>query len=253
MSWNPPQYLKFGAERLRPAQDLLARVPLSAPANIVDLGCGTGTVTALIKGRWPQARIVGIDNSQPMLERARVSVPGVAWEVADIAKWNPRAPIDLLVSNAALQWLEDHRTLFPRLVSNVNAGGALAVQMPAQHGAPSHQIGFKLAKSPRWRKQLGALVRRPILEPGDYYTILRPHVASLDIWVTEYVQVLTGDNPVAEFTKGSLVGAWLSALSDSEAREFEMDYRAAIAAAYPKDADGVTLFPFRRLFLVAMR
>jgi trans-aconitate 2-methyltransferase len=253
VSWNPPQYLKFGAERLRPARDLLARVPLSAPANIVDLGCGTGTVTALIKGRWPQARIVGIDNSQPMLERARGSVPGVEWEVADIAKWSPRAPIDLLVSNAALQWLDDHRTLFPRLVSNINAGGALAVQMPAQHDAPSHQIGFELAKSPRWRTQLNGLVRRPILEAADYYTILRPHAASLDIWVTEYVQVLTGDNPVAEFTKGSLVGAWLSVLSDSEAREFEMDYRTAIAAAYPKDADGVTLFPFRRLFLVAMR
>jgi trans-aconitate 2-methyltransferase len=253
VSWNPPQYLKFGAERLRPAQDLLARVPLSAPRSIVDLGCGTGTVTALITARWPQARTAGVDNSQPMLERARASVPGVTWEVADIAKWSPPAPVDLLASNAALQWLDDHATLFPRLMSNINAGGVLAVQMPAQHDAPSHKIGFKLAKSPRWRAQLKGLVRRAVLEPGEYYAILRPHAASLAIWVTEYLQVLTGDNPVAEFTKGSFVGAWLSALSEAEAREFEMDYRAAVAAAYPKTADGVTLFPFRRLFLVAMR
>ena len=253
MSWNPQQYLKFGAERLRPAHDLLARVPLEAPRNIADLGCGTGSLTALIKERWPQARIVGVDTSQSMLDRARAAVADVTWEAADIGLWTPAAPIDLLVSNAALHWLDDHPALFPRLLSNLNEGGVLAVQMPAQHNAPSHQIGFRLAQSERWCARLQDQVRRPILEPRDYYAIVRPHVAALDMWVTEYVQLLTGDNPVTEFTKGSFVGAWLSKLSDAEARQFETEYRTAIAAAYPKDTDGVTLFPFRRFFLVAMR
>jgi trans-aconitate 2-methyltransferase len=254
MAWNPKQYLKFGAERLRPAQDLLARVTLEAPRHIVDLGCGTGTVTALLAARWPEAQIVGVDNSQPMLERARAALPDVTWELDDLAKWTAAAPVDLLISNAALHWLDDHATLFPRLLSHLGPGGVLAVQMPAQHDAPSHQIGYDLAESTRWRDRLQGLVRRrPILEPHEYYSLLKPQVSSLDLWFAEYVQALTGDNPVAEFTKGSFMGAWLSALSVDEARDFEANYRRQIAAAYPICGDGATLFPFRRFFLVAQR
>lgn len=254
MTWNPQQYLKFGGERLRPAHDLLARVALETPRHIVDLGCGTGTVTALLRARWPGAQIVGVDNSQAMLERARAALPDVAWELDDLAQWKAAAPVDLLVSNAALHWLEDHATLFPRLLSNLHPGGVLAVQMPAQHEAPSHRIGYDLAESARWRDRLQRLVRRrPILEAHEYYSLLRRQVSSLDLWVTEYFQTLTGDNPVAEFTKGSFVGEWLSALTADEARDFEADYRQQIAAAYPACSDGVTLFPFRRFFLIAQR
>jgi trans-aconitate 2-methyltransferase len=252
MAWNPEQYLKFGGERLRPAHDLLARVTLEAPRDIVDLGCGTGSVTALVRARWPGARIVGVDNSQPMLERARAALPDVVWEQHDLARWSPPAPVDLLVSNAALHWLDDHATLFPRLLSHLRPGGMLAVQMPAQHDAPSHRIGYDLAENARWRDRLQGLVRRrPILEAHDYYSLLRPQVAALDLWLTEYVQALAGENPVAEFSKGSFVGVWLSALPAAEARDFEAEYRRQIAAAYPPCGDGMTLFPFRRFFLLA--
>ena len=254
MGWNPQQYLKFGGERLRPAHDLLARVTLETPGNIVDLGCGTGAVTALLSARWPRARIVGVDNSKPMLERARIALPDVAWEFDNLADWTPAEPVDLLVSNAALHWLDDHATLFPRLLSHLRPGGVLAVQMPAQYDAPSHQIGYDLAESTPWRNRLQGLVRRrPILEAQEYYSLLRPQLSSLDLWFVEYVQALTGAHPVAEFTKGSFVGAWLSTLSVDEAREFETDYRRQIAAAYPARDDGVTLFPFRRFFLIAKR
>jgi len=254
VTWNPQQYLKFGSERLRPAHDLLARVTLESPRSIVDLGCGTGTVTALLRARWPQAAIAGIDNSSQMLERARVALPDLTWEVADVAQWAPPSPVDLIVSNAALQWVDSHRTLFPRLVSHLTPGGVLAVQMPAQHNAPSHQIGYALAESARWSERLKGLVRRrPILDAAEYFSLLRPHVSSLDIWSTEYVQALSGENPVTEFAKGSFVGAWLSALPEAEAEEFETDYSKAIAAAYPRNQDDVTLFPFRRFFLVAQR
>jgi len=254
VTWNPLQYLKFGGERLRPAHDLLARVRLEAPQYIVDLGCGTGTVTALLCARWPDAQIMGIDNSEQMLDRARAALPDVAWKLDDLAEWVPAAPVDLLVSNAALHWLDDHATLFPRLLSHLRPGGVLAVQMPAQHDAPSHQIGYDLAESTRWRDRLGGLVRRrPILDPHEYYSLLRTQVSSLDLWFTEYVQALTGENPVAEFTKGSFVGTWLSALSADEARDFEAEYRQQIAAAYPACNDGVTLFQFRRFFLIAQR
>ena len=254
MSWNPQQYLKFGGERLRPAQDLLGRIPLREPHTVIDLGCGTGTVTALLHARWPKARVIGVDNSTAMLERARGTLPEVEWEVADLARWSAREPVDLLVSNAALHWLDDHATLFPRLVAQLAPGGVLAVQMPAQHDAPSHQLGYALAESPRWREPLRGLVRRqPILDAEAYYGLLRPHTSALDLWFTEYIQVLGGDNPVAEFTKGSFVGVWLAALPAPDAEAFERDYRAAIADAYPRRADGTTLFPFRRFFLVAQR
>jgi len=254
MAWDPQQYLKFGSERLRPALDLIARVTLEAPRDIVDLGCGTGTVTALLQARWPAARIVGVDNSLPMLDRARLALPEVVWQADDLATWTPAAPVDLLVSNAALHWLDDHAALFPRLLSHLRPGGMLAVQMPAQHGAPSHEIGFDLAESARWHDRLRGLVRRrPILEASEYYALMRPQVSSVELWFTEYVQTLSGENPVAEFSKGSFVGAWLSALSAAEARDFEADYRRQVAAAYPPGSDGVTLFPFRRFFLVAQR
>lgn len=254
MVWNPEQYLKFGGERLRPAQDLLARVALDAPRHIVDLGCGTGTVTALLRAHWPEAQIVGVDNSEAMLERARASLPDVAWVQADLAQWTPAVPPDLLVSNAALHWLDDHATLFPRLLSYLRPGGVLAVQMPAQFDAPSHRIGYDLAQSARWRDRLQHLVRRrPILEAQQYYSLLRTQASLLDLWFIEYIQALSGENPVAEFTKGSVVGAWLSVLSADEARDFEAEYRRRIAAAYHRCDDGVTLFPFRRFFLVAQR
>jgi len=254
VNWDPQQYLKFGGERLRPAHDLLARVPLAAPKTIVDLGCGTGTVTQLLRARWPEARITGVDNSAPMLERARTAVTDVDWEAQDLARWSPAAPVDLIVSNAALHWLDAHQTLFPRLIAHLGPGGVLAVQMPAQHRAPSHVLGYELAESSRWRKALeGSVRRRPILKPAEYYAALRPHASSLDLWSTEYLQVLHGENPVAEFTKGSFVGVWLSMLSDADARAFETDYRDRIAAAYPPAADGATLFPFRRFFIVAQR
>ena len=153
MTWNPQQYLKFGGERLRPAHDLLARIAIEEPRHIVDLGCGTGTVTALLRARWPEAPIVGVDNSGSMLERARSALPDVQWEFADLATWAPATPPDLLVSNAALHWLDDHATLFPRLLSHLRPDGVLAVQMPAQHLAPSHQLGYALAESSRWRRQ----------------------------------------------------------------------------------------------------
>lgn len=254
MAWNPQQYLKFSGERLQPAHDLLGRVTLSEPQHIVDLGCGTGTVTSLLRTRWPDAQIVGVDNSRPMLEQARKAMPNVTFELTDLARWTPQAPVDLIVSNAALQWLDDHATLFPRLFSHLRPGGVLAVQMPAQHMAPSHQIGYSIAESPRWRDRLQGLVRRrPILDAHEYYSLMRHRASRLDLWFTEYVQQLTGENPVAEFAKGSFVGAWLSALSPDEAPTLEAEYRHDVAIAYPPGADGVTLFPFRRFFLIACR
>ncbi|HEV8585107.1 MAG TPA: methyltransferase domain-containing protein [Methylomirabilota bacterium] len=251
-TWDPAQYLRWSDHRLRPAVDLLQRVPLAAPARIVDLGCGTGNVTALLRGRWPEARVTGVDADAAMLTRARGSDPGVQWEQADVAAWAPAAPVDLLYSNAALHWLDGHAELFPRLLSHVAPGGALAVQMPRNFGEPSHTSIYEVAREPRWRERLEKLIRPEPTKPPEYYwNLLGPRVSALDVWETVYTQALAGDNPVADFVKGSWLKPFLDALAPDERAAFEAAYRERVARAYPPTAHGTTLFPFRRLFIVA--
>ncbi len=259
MTWNPAQYLQFASERLRPALDLLARVPLASPRTIVDLGCGAGNVTRVLGERWPDALITGVDSSAEMLAAARKSILGdgrYSFVAADLATWQPDAPVDLVYSNAALQWLDGHVRLFPRIAAMVAAGGVLAVQMPNNHAAPSHTASIELALSGQWRAKLKDLVRpHPVAGSRDYYTFLAPHFATVDIWETEYLQVLPprvdGEHPVVAWTKGAWLGPFLAALDTGERTEFLSAYTQRMAFAYPSEADGRTLFPFRRKFIVA--
>lgn len=250
--WDPKQYLAFGNERLQPALDLLARIPLEAPKQIVDLGCGPGNVTGFLMARWPDAEVSGVDGSAEMLERARAELPGGEWIQADMNDWSPGEPVDLIYSNAALHWLDDHATVFPRLVAHLAEGGFLAVQMPRNWSAPSHTLITELVKDGPWRETLEPLLRpNPTESPQDYYEILTPHTSTLALWETEYCQVLEGDNPVAEFVKGSQLKRFLDALDEPQRNDFWQTYCERILAAYPKRGDGRTLFPFRRLFLLA--
>jgi trans-aconitate 2-methyltransferase len=232
--------------------DLVQRGPLAEPARVVDLGCGTGNVTALLRQRWPGARVTGVDASPAMLDRARASDPEVDWQQADVATWASPAPVDVLFSNATLHWIDDHARLFPRLVSLVAPDGALAVQMPRNFGEPSHTSIHDVAREGPWRDRLDALIRpEPTKPPAYYWDLLTPRVRALDVWETVYTQALTGDNPVADFVKGSWLKPFLDALDAEERAAFEAAYRARVARAYPPRADGTTLFPFRRLFIVA--
>ena len=252
MSWDPQQYARFAGQRLRPALDLIARIPIEHPRTVVDLGCGTGNVTKILRARWPRADITGVDGSPQMLAEARKAEANIGWEQIDIAAWNPAAQFDLVFSNAALHWLDDHPALFARLSGKVAAGGALAVQLPRNFGAPSHAVMHELASSPPWRDALATLLRpQPVLSPEAYYGLLAPNARSLDIWETEYLQILEGENPVAEWTKGTWLAPLLAALAPGARAAFESEYRRRVAQAYPRQPDGKTLFPFRRLFIVA--
>jgi len=252
--WDPGQYLKFADHRLRPALDLLARIPPIAPKSAYDLGCGPGTITRLIAERWPAAEVTGIDSSPDMLAKARDFAPGIAFVEADIAAWEPPAPAGLLFSNATLQWLGDHATLLPRLMSFVAPGGVLAVQMPRNFQAPSHIALAETVEDGPWRERLRPHLRRdPVAEPARYHRWLAPEAAALDIWETEYLHRLEGADPVVEWTRGTALRPFLGALEGAERDRFLDDYRRRVAAAYPPEADGSTLFPFRRLFIVAQR
>ena len=254
MGWDPSQYLKFAGERLRPAIDLLQRVPAESPETVVDLGCGAGNLAPMFRSRWPLCDLVGVDSSPEMLARARADHPTARFQQADVAAWRPRAPVDVLYSNATLHWLDDHETLFPRLLESVKPGGWLAVQMPRNFDAPSHATITETIEQGPWRaKLLPHLRRKPTREPGFYWTVLHGRCAVLDIWECEYLQALKGENPVAEFVKGSWLKQFLDRLQEPERSAFEQEYRARVARHYGKAPDGSTLFPFRRLFIVAQR
>lgn len=252
MAWNPQQYLAFADQRLRPVLDLLSRIPNETPERVTDLGCGAGNATKILKEKWPDAAITGVDNSPEMLARARTEAPEIAWVQSDIATWTPDAPPDVLFTNAALHWLDNHDTLFPALIGRIAPGGTFAVQMPANFRAPSHALIEEIGLEPRWRAAIEPLIKDPPTRaPEFYYDLLRPLVQSLDIWHIEYLQVLNGDDPVAAFTKGTWLPHFLEALDESERGPFEAEYKARLRDAYPKRPDGTTLFPFKRLFILA--
>jgi trans-aconitate 2-methyltransferase len=252
-TWDPRQYLKFADHRLRPALDLMAQIQLDDPRIVFDLGCGPGTITRLLAERWPGARVVGVDSSAEMLAKARREAPAVAFVEGDINSWTAPQPPQLLFSNATLHWLDDHAALLPRLVRQLAPGGVLAVQMPRNHDAPSHVLMRAAVEDGAWRTRLSEVrqVLRSVEPPQAYYRILGSIAHRVDIWETEYLHVLEGDNPVVEWTKGTGLRPYLDALDEPDRSRFLAAYAARVAAAYPPQADGRTLLPFRRLFLVA--
>jgi len=250
--WDPAQYLKFGDYRLRPALDLLGRVPANEPTEVYDLGAGAGNVTRLLRERWPGAHVTGVDDSPEMLAKAGAAEPSTTWQLADLATWAPSRPADVIYSNAALHWVDDHRRLFPALLDVLAPGGTLAVQMPRNFAAPSHTLIADAARSGPWRAKLEPLLRpAPVADPSFYHDLLAPLASSLDIWETEYLHVLRGADPVKEWVKGTWLRPLLDALDEAERPAFESRYADMLRVPYPPRLDGRTLFPFRRIFLVA--
>jgi len=254
MTWNPAQYLKFAQPRFRPAQDLLARITAESPQTIYDLGCGAGNITQLLAERWPLAKITGIDDSEEMLAQAAKSQSNISWQQQSIAGWAPNQPADLIFTNAALHWLPNHAELFPRLMNCLAPGGVLAVQMPRNFNAPSHALVAETIRLGPWRSKLEPLLRPPpVGDPLFYYELIEPYASGVDIWETEYLQVLQGKDPVKEWTKGTWLIQFLEELDISERLSFEDDYAQRVAQAYPPQKNGSTLFPFRRLFMIVQR
>jgi trans-aconitate 2-methyltransferase len=252
--WNPETYLNFAGERLRAAVDLLQRIPLGRCERVYDLGCGPGNVTNLLQQRWPEAKISGLDSSPEMLASARASFPSIEWVQGDIADWKASAPPDVIFSNAALHWVPNHAELMPALLHQLRSGGCLAVQMPHHVDSPGHLLILEIARDPRWAARLVPLASQiKVHSPEDYWRWLRPHAAGLDIWETIYVHELEGDRPVVEFFRGSQLRAYLHALNPDEQKDFLDAYAEKTAKAFPRQPNGKTLFPFRRLFFVASR
>ena len=255
VSWNPQQYLKFADQRSRPCADLIQHINLESPRAITDMGCGPGNSTAMLARRWPDAQITGLDNSADMIATARRTYPHQHWIEADISTWQAAQHVDLIFSNAALQWVDNHAALLPQLMKMLNPAGALAVQMPANyHIAPAQTLIRDLAASEKWRNKFPADIRRwHCHEPEFYYDLLSTNVSKLDLWTSEYLHILNGPEDIVEWYKGTSLRPYLDNMPVSDQPKFIAAYQSLIAAAYPPQSDGRILFPFRRLFLIAYR
>jgi trans-aconitate 2-methyltransferase len=252
-TWGANQYLKFAEERGRPFFDLLAQVRLEAPAAVADLGCGTGSLTRTLADRWPRAYVVGVDNSADMLKKAEpLAIPGrLEFVLADLIDWSPTTSLDLIVSNAAFHWIPDHEALLARLAKTVAPGGMLAVQMPHRFQTTSQQAVELTSADPRWAALLeGVGLSQDSVKPVEWYVReLHKLGFTANAWETTYVHVLIGDDPVLEWLKGTGLRPLLDHLGPQQG-EFLTDLGTRLREAYPED-QGVTLFPFPRLFFVA--
>lgn len=252
MAWDPSQYLAFADLRTRPSHELIARIALEKPESIVDLGCGPGNSTHALRLRWGNADILGVDNSPQMLARARKDGPDARWLEADLKTWRPAQPVDLVFSNATLQWLDGHAQLFPALMSHVADGGAFAVQMPRNFDAPSHRLLHEVAREGPWAPRLARKLRdEPVGAPEFYYDLLAPMSRRVDIWETDYLQVMEGEDPVLDWIKGTALVPIMAALEEPDRTRYLDALAARLRAAYPRRGDGKTLFSFRRLFIIA--
>ncbi|MFV2120943.1 trans-aconitate 2-methyltransferase [Streptomyces sp. Act-28] len=265
--WDPRQYLRHSGHRTRPFLDLLARIPAlpaaeeGRPARNAGIGCGPGNVTALLADRWPDAHITGFDLSREMLAQAEEEHAGATpgggrldFRHADAAGWTPDEPYDLIVSNAALQWVPGHAGSFGGWLDGIVPGGTLAFQVPANFTSPSHALLGELCESPQWRDRLGEHGRRyvHVLDATEYLERLADLGCAADVWETVYAQLLQGEDPILDWVKGTALRPVLTALADDEeaTAEFLSQYRDLLRKAYPPGPHG-TVFPYRRIFAVA--
>jgi trans-aconitate 2-methyltransferase len=251
--WDPVTYLQFADERSRPFVDLVGRIRATHPQTVVDLGCGPGNLTASLAHRWPGAELIGIDSSAEMIEAATNQAGDrVRFDVGDIRDWQPAEPVDVLVSNAALQWVPGHIDLLPRLVAALAEDGWLAFQVPGNFGEPSHVLLQQLAADPRFAAELTGVQWPESFDPEMYLAALFGLGCAVDAWETTYLHLLSGPDPVFRWMSGTGARPVLQALPDDLRAEFVANYQAGLRDAYPERPYG-TVMPFRRVFVVAHR
>jgi trans-aconitate 2-methyltransferase len=256
--WDAAQYLRFGGERSRPFFDLLSRIGADAPDYVVDLGCGPGNLTAALADRWPGAEITGVDSSPGMIAAAKADQAGrlgrrLSFQLGDVRDWQPARPPDVLVCNAVLQWVPGHNDLLTRWAAQLAPGGWLAFQLPGNFGQPSHAIAREMAQSARWKALVGdAELNRQAGDPRQYAELLACPSCEVDAWETSYLHLLHGENPVAEWARGTTLRPVLAALDEEQAAAFLAEYGERVRAAYQPGPFG-TFFPFRRVFTVVHR
>lgn len=247
--WNPKQYLKFKSERTQPAMDLLNRIKIDAPANIIDIGCGPGNSTALLKNRYPNSNVIGADSSAEMLKKAAADYHDINFELCDASCDLVRysGQFDIVFSNACIQWIPNHKKLIPEMFAMLKSGGTLAVQQPMNYDEPIQRIIREVASNNYWSKKL-ALRNIDILTKAEYYDLFGSISDSFDMWEVVYYHSLPGYDAVVEWYRGTGMRPYLAQLNDEEKLMYEQDVLNEVKKQYTLQADGSLMFRFPRLF-----
>lgn len=254
--WNPGAYLTYSSERTQPFIDLLNRTRLPNPARIVDLGCGPGNGMPVLRRLWPGAQILGIDSSANMLQRAREATandPNIHYQHSDIRHLDLAPRADLMVSNAALQWIPEHRQLLGQFQRNIAPGGVLAIQIPGNFDAPSHRLLAEFAAKEPYREHVDpAAMLQPTAKVSDYMHDVAATGWTVEGWETDYHHVLQGEDPVYDWIAAAAARPVLQGLPTDLRTRFTTEYKAALREAYPRTSLG-TILRFRRRFFIARR
>lgn len=254
--WDPAQYNRYSGERARPFNELVARIDATAPARVVDIGCGPGTLTRSLVDRWPTAAITGVDSSADMIDAAEQHAIGgrLDFVLADVARWEPAKPVDVVVGNAVLQWIPDQLKVLATLAGWLSPSGVVAFQVPDNFAEPSHTIVSDLCQSARWRDRLGDGAAAAVERPETYLNTLSDLGLAADVWQTTYLHLLEGEDPVLEWIKGTALRPVLDTLhgDPSATAEFLAECGRELREAYPAGPHG-TVFPFRRTFAIGVR
>jgi trans-aconitate 2-methyltransferase len=252
--WSARQYTAFEAERTRPVRDLVAAIPNRDVKTAIDLGCGPGNSTEVLAARFPDATVTGLDNSPDMIAAARKRLPHIEFALTDLTTWADPGPFDVILSNAVMQWVPGHDSLFPRLLEKLSPGGSLAIQMPDNADQPALRLMREVAARGPWAAKLANVLRPARQDALWYYELMKPLSAQVDLWRTTYFHVIAGGAAgVVEWFKGSALRPLLDALDEAERKSFLSRYQAEIGNAYRTMPDGTVLLPFPRMFIVATR
>lgn len=257
-TWNAAQYLKFEAQRTQPAIDLARRIALTAPTSILDVGCGPGNSTRVLREQFPGADILGVDSAQTMIDAARADKAnaGLRFALCDAAQGLPAlgtSCFDAVFSNACIQWIPNHRALLRDMVLLLKPGGVLAVQTPVNEREPIHQIIAQLVDSAGWREKFSQPRLFHNLTQSEYYDVLSSIATGVELWETAYLHTLSSHEDILEWYRATGLRPYLDALAGADKAAFEQAVRERVQQAYPVQENGTVLFRFPRLFFLAVR
>jgi trans-aconitate 2-methyltransferase len=253
--WDPDSYLKFEHERTIPSHDLVARIDLSHPRAIVDIGCGPGNSTSVLRKAWPEADVTGLDNSKEMINKAQATFPGYKWILADVAEWQPDEKYDLVFSNATLHWIPNHERLLKHLFEAIEDGGAFAAQVPFNIESPLFRAIAAVSESPKWRNLMNGCSAQIFYRDEVYYYKMLSRLSSrVDMWTTTYIHIMESHQSLLEWYSSTGLKIYLERIEDDRGRrQFKTEILEACKAQYPVQSNGKILFPFKRIFFVAYK
>ncbi len=254
-NWNSNQYLKFKKERTQPAYDLVNRIDFNNPQKIIDVGCGPGNSTQVLSERFPNAEILGIDNSENMIASAKSAYPNLNFLLCDAGKdlASINQKFDIVFSNACIQWIPDHRKLLKNMMDLLNENGVLAIQTPMNYDEPIHKIISFISSSGKWKEKFNSPRIMYNLTSSEYYDLLSEISADFSMWNTTYFHRMKSYESIIEWHRGTGLRPYLDALCDRDKEKFENEVYHQIIKEYPKQKNGEIIFKFPRLFFTAIK